>query len=344
MARAPVSGECVSSGRQCSNCLPHDRHRCKNSAGDLTERLLSSVRESSSSAAASEAYVEDPASPQSSASTLVAADDSTSFSPPVALCVNGEPVASTSIPSAQSFASGTLVDSSATGVADPAIIDATSASRPVNERAGDGAAWCVRPSSTTSEDQSATTVAGCCADVDPVAQLPAFQPQQAPTFQWGTVDGPEFAHSITCANDEAVHWRRNVFTLPSGSVGKAFVEELSKLFRAYAETSVMECIALKAAALMPLLLLQRPHAKCKAKDLVACLQRRLLAWKAGDIDGLVREARVLQRSLPSQRQHHDADHTARVFSRLMFPGESQGSSPLDMWPIYSGRSAAGSSD
>ena len=186
-------------------------------------------------------------------------------------------------------------------------------------------------SSLTSDSPAQTAAANELAPTSPTVpiftpadasqQLPNFRPQHEPTFCWGAVDGPSFVHSVTCAYDEAVHWRRNMFTLPSGLVGKEFVAELSRLFRAYAESSALECIALKAAALMPLLLLQRPHAKSKAKELVSCLQRRLHAWKAGDIDGLVREARVLQRSLPPMKRHCDANHTARVFSRLMLQGK-----------------------
>ena len=49
--------------------------------------------------------------------------------------------------------------------------------------------------------------------------------------------------------------------MPLGNVGSAFVSELSRLCRAYAERPCLECIAMRAAAIMPVLLLQKPHRK-----------------------------------------------------------------------------------
>ena len=44
----------------------------------------------------------------------------------------------------------------------------------------------------------------------------------------------------------------------------------------------MECITLKAAMVMPALLLQRPHRDSKSRDHVACLERRSLPlWRGG---------------------------------------------------------------
>ena len=58
---------------------------------------------------------------------------------------------------------------------------------------------------------------------------------------------------------EAVHWKRNIFLVPSGSVGKEFIQEMARIFEAYAEGSQLESFALTAAMTMPLLLLQKPH-------------------------------------------------------------------------------------
>ena len=37
-------------------------------------------------------------------------------------------------------------------------------------------------------------------------------------------DGPTFTGLIDKAYDEAVHWRKNIFTLPSGNAGKSFIK------------------------------------------------------------------------------------------------------------------------
>ena len=60
---------------------------------------------------------------------------------------------------------------------------------------------------------------------------------------------------VEAAYSEAVHWRQNLFKIPFGHAGKEFVAGLACLFRSYAEASALEPIALKAAILLPLLML-----------------------------------------------------------------------------------------
>ena len=84
----------------------------------------------------------------------------------------------------------------------------------------------------------------------------------------------------------------------------------------------MERIALKAASLMPSLLLQKPHKLSKAKDHSRCLERRLYAWKEGDIADLILECRVIQQHLDQPKIRQD-DQGARSFARLMFEGKTR---------------------
>ena len=58
-----------------------------------------------------------------------------------------------------------------------------------------------------------------------------------------TVDGTTFTNYINAAYVEAIHWQTNIFKLPFEKEGKAFVNELVRLFHAYAESSSMEIIA-----------------------------------------------------------------------------------------------------
>ena len=84
----------------------------------------------------------------------------------------------------------------------------------------------------------------------------------------------------------------------------------------------MECIALKAGTILPILLLQRPHANSTAKEHVACLTRRLIDWRDGDINALVLEGRALQHSHQKHSTNKDTDaESARIFSRLMMQGK-----------------------
>ena len=121
--------------------------------------------------------------------------------------------------------------------------------------------------------------------VEPVpsvaAQLPQFLSMSSPSFEWNEVDGEVFVQEISSAYNILVHWRCNLFVVPFGRVGKAFVQELARLHAAYGEGSSLECIAIKAAMVMCALLLQKLHRSAKSKDFIACLERRLDLWKQG---------------------------------------------------------------
>ena len=92
-------------------------------------------------------------------------------------------------------------------------------------------------------------------------------------------------------------WKKNIFSVPYGSAGKPFVSELSKHYRAYAEGSALECIAIKAVTVMLLLLLQKPCPNSKPRDHRVCLERRLKTWSEDDLNDLVLEGRTLQNRL-----------------------------------------------
>ena len=49
-----------------------------------------------------------------------------------------------------------------------------------------------------------------------------------------------------------------MFKIPSGGQGKAFVQEMASQFQSYADASAREKVALKAALVLPALVLQRP--------------------------------------------------------------------------------------
>ena len=106
-----------------------------------------------------------------------------------------------------------------------------------------------------------------------------------------------------------------------------FVSELSRLFRSYAEGSALEPIALKAATVMSVLVLQKPAPKAKSKELSTCLERRLNSWTEADINSLILEGRQLQNRLPQWKIHRkstaEKEGTARSFANLMFKGKTE---------------------
>ena len=77
---------------------------------------------------------------------------------------------------------------------------------------------------------------------------------------------------------------------------------------------------MKAAMVMPALLLQKPHPRSKAKEHVLHLERRLLLWESGKLEELMDEGRTIQRQLNRNPPRKQED-TARVFAKLMMEGK-----------------------
>ena len=94
------------------------------------------------------------------------------------------------------------------------------------------------------------------------------------------------------------------------------------MFRAYADGSALESVAMKAAMVMPALLLQKPHPRSKAKDHTLHLERRLLQWSEGGLEGLMKEGYTIQHQFSQQHQNRSrsAQQTAREFTKLMMEG------------------------
>ena len=127
------------------------------------------------------------------------------------------------------------------------------------------------------------------------------------------------------AYNEVLHWRKNFFPVPYGSVGKRFVSETSRLYRAYAAASSLEGVALAAACIMPTLLLQNPSSTSKTVVHIEYLERRLDSWEKGDINALVEEGRSIQRHLkPRPTSRKVQTSLANRFARLMFKGDTAG--------------------
>jgi hypothetical protein len=150
-----------------------------------------------------------------------------------------------------------------------------------------------------------------------------FDALQPHNFKWGSCEGHVFCEKINLAFEEVIHWRRNLFQVPSGSIGKAFVSELARLFQAYADSSTLECIAMKATTVLPILLLQKPSRTSKSKDHVKHLQRRMDLWREGSIEELLDEGKCIQKRLPKVTSSSDDESISRIFRNIMLQGKVQ---------------------
>ena len=153
--------------------------------------------------------------------------------------------------------------------------------------------------------------------------LPGYTTMSEPTFVWGDRASAPFMKDLDAAFEQAVQWRNNCFKVPQGSAGEPFVKELSRLFNAFARESALEPVALKATIVLPLLLLQKPHRRSKAKEHTQCLERRLKLWMEGALDDLVREGKSIQDRLPRCDSKREEEHLSRSFATLMFQGKTQ---------------------
>lgn len=164
---------------------------------------------------------------------------------------------------------------------------------------------------TTNHDHCPTTSSDMSSMGVELGQFPCYNPVSPPNFTWGSLSGTEFQLQVNHAYSEVVHWKQNLFRVPSGTAGNKFVSELTRLFQAFADSSSLESIALTASMLMPQLLLQRPYKHANKEAIQSCLSRRLNAWFDGNISDLLREGNTIQKQLTShtQRFKHIAGHS-----------------------------------
>ena len=323
---------CVPSNRRCTNCSPSQHSRCENIAlpgTTRTTRTTSLAKPSRVSASTSKPSKRCSLSLRSVSSSRSSSPLASSC-PPSLVASNAEKtgvsaaadqnagVASTSHSSRRTNTPARETPGAKNGgdskenetSADAEVTNAT------DERERD------LPPSDRQENETSAHAEATNATDERARDLPPFRPAAKPDFQWGSLNGEEFAHAIHCAYMEVVHWRRNVFLVPSGRVGKQFIRELTSLFNAYASGSALETSALEAAMTACAVLLQKPHASSKSRDHVQALERRLRAWQEGDIDGLMRECRTIQLHLPKRRyEDGEPGQDSRIFSRLVFEGK-----------------------
>ena len=105
-------------------------------------------------------------------------------------------------------------------------------------------------------------------------------------------------------------------------MGKSLVQEIARLYQAYADASALEVTALKAAMICPALILQKPHRASKTKEHVACVDRRLTLWKQGNFLTLLEEGNAIQHRLSSlPHKKLEEDQIARKFAEYIMHGK-----------------------
>ncbi len=110
---------------------------------------------------------------------------------------------------------------------------------------------------------------------------------------WGTLTtGDEIKLKATSMYHEIVTWKKNIFMLPRGKVGKSFILELTRIINLYVYDTRWKGLALLLVHIMLPLLLQKPSEKSKAKENAKYLDKRPTLWKEGDLDSIMSECRI----------------------------------------------------
>jgi hypothetical protein len=168
-----------------------------------------------------------------------------------------------------------------------------------------------------------------------VDQLTAQQPQQdlvtTPSHQ-NMIDinnttrednfKDEYKTQIFEAYEKIVYWRKNLFELPKGAIGKEFIKEMTRQINDWSSKSPDRDISLKSLMVMPSLLLQRTSIKCKSSEIKRHLERRMQLWKDKKVNELIHECVAIQTRLQKgESKVKENKEIARRFSRLMMQGK-----------------------
>ena len=153
-----------------------------------------------------------------------------------------------------------------------------------------------------------------------VASL-VHQAEESIELVWGNLSKNDLMQVINSAYEESVKWKRNLFLLPSGKIGKDYISECTRLIHEWVNESSLHLISIKALMLMPSLLLQKPSKNSKSKDHSNCLKRRLEMWKKGEFDQLLQEIRFIQSNLKQQQRSKSIEEVSKQFHKFMISGK-----------------------
>ena len=134
-----------------------------------------------------------------------------------------------------------------------------------------------------------------------------------------------FSARIIDAYEVVVGWRRNLFLIPHGSAGAAFVDELASFILGFADDSGKRDVAWRAVCVACHLLLQKTHKSKIMKNHSEHLRRLLVLWRDCDIPQLLNECLCIQAHLPASGggspRPASQEKSDVVFANLVFNGK-----------------------
>ena len=140
-------------------------------------------------------------------------------------------------------------------------------------------------------------------------------------LKWGALKGiAQIRNQIHLSVSTVTTWRKNFFDIPKNAIGKAFVNEATRLLRLYNNRTCWSPLALHMFCLFFPLMLQKPAKRSKPKDHTRHLLKRLAYWKEGHLHLLMSESIEIQKRLVSGT-NSSSESRLKAFSRLMLEGK-----------------------
>ena len=150
--------------------------------------------------------------------------------------------------------------------------------------------------------------------------LPCFtQSNDISSAKWGNLVGNDIINKLNHVFGKVVTWKPNLFKLPSGASGKAFIVELTRLINLWTNKTTLECTALTSIHTFVPLMLQKPSKSSKNRDHIRHLLLRLDKWQKGEFLSLLEECEAIQKRLINGTRN--PENIAKVFARLMLHGK-----------------------
>ena len=151
--------------------------------------------------------------------------------------------------------------------------------------------------------------------------LPSYiDVNKLPNTSYNNIAPEIFSTSINQIYEEMVKWKRNLFMLPTGKTGKAYIKLTSEWLNHFNNDSTFQGMSLRVVMVLPNLLLQKPSSTSKAKEHTKTLESRLKLWSEGKFVELLRECKTIQRKLKAGKKKTVNDIN-RIFSKLIFEGK-----------------------
>ena len=105
--------------------------------------------------------------------------------------------------------------------------------------------------------------------------------------------------------------------MPCGKVGRDFIDQVALHINDWNSSSDNQYISLKAAFVFLAVGLQKLSPKSKAKDHQDILSKRLILWRQGEINKLLREGRIVQGRIGKLKASEPPDRS-KVFAISLY--------------------------